>query len=215
MGAARGAVRPREDGAEDGQALSRDLEPVLAEEDFLDVFPKGRPGGSTVETVPAGWFIASEERGLSSRPDGPSQAVLDLIADADIVIYDSMFTDDEFPARWLCVSDDQDGQSFLILDASDGLAQSSVYRNLVVLEEAGVVTRIVTNDDFARYELSEQLTHHHHHLICSSCGDVSDFSLGDSAEARLDKALHQVASATGFRVEAHRLDLVGTCSDCG
>ena len=102
-----------------------------------------------------------------------------------------------------------------ILEAANGLAQSSVYRNLVVLEEAGVVTRIVTNDDFARYELSEQLTHHHHHLICSTCGDVSDFSLGDTAEAGLDEALHRVAETVGFRIEAHRLDLVGTCNDCG
>ena len=101
-----------------------------------------------------------------------------------------------------------------ILDASDGLAQSSVYRNLVVLEEAGVVTRIVTNDDFARYELAEHLTHHHHHLICSSCGDVTDFALDDQAEAGLDAALHKIAAATGFTVEAHRLDLVGVCSDC-
>ena len=62
-----------------------------------------------------------------------------------------------------------------------------------MLEEAGVVTRIVTNDDFARYELAEQLTHHHHHLICSSCGDVTDFSLDDKAEAGLDKALHKIA----------------------
>ncbi len=101
-----------------------------------------------------------------------------------------------------------------ILDASDGLAQSSVYRNLVVLEEAGVVTRIVTNDDFARFELAEQFTHHHHHLICSSCGDVVDFSLDDQAEAGLDEALHDVAERAGFTVEAHRLDLVGTCADC-
>ena len=101
-----------------------------------------------------------------------------------------------------------------ILDASEGLAQSSVYRNLVVLEEAGVVTRIVTNDDFARYELAEQLTHHHHHLICSSCGDVTDFSLGENAEAGLDAALHEIAEQAGFTVEAHRLDLVGTCSNC-
>lgn len=101
-----------------------------------------------------------------------------------------------------------------ILGSGDGLAQSSVYRNLVVLEEAGVVTRIVTNDDFARYELAEDLTHHHHHLICSSCGDVSDFSLDDKAEAGLDAALHKIAHAAGFTVEAHRLDLVGVCSDC-
>ena len=101
-----------------------------------------------------------------------------------------------------------------IMEAGDGLAQSSVYRNLVVLEEAGVVTRIVTNDDFARYELAEHLTHHHHHLICSNCGDVTDFALDDKAEAGLDKALHKVADEVGFTVEAHRLDLVGTCSNC-
>ena len=101
-----------------------------------------------------------------------------------------------------------------ILAASDGLAQSSVYRNLVVLEDAGVVTRIITNDDFARYELAERLTHHHHPLICSSCGDVTDFSLDDLAEASLDDALHEIAAQVGFAVETHRLDLVGICASC-
>lgn len=101
-----------------------------------------------------------------------------------------------------------------ILEAGNGLAQSSVYRNLVVLEEAGVVTRIVTNDEFARYELAERLTEHHHHLICSSCGDVTDFSLSNRTEASLDRALHQIAESVGFTVEGHRLDLVGVCSDC-
>lgn len=102
-----------------------------------------------------------------------------------------------------------------ILEAGDGLAQSSVYRNLAVLEDAGVVTRIVTNDEFARYELAEQLTEHHHHLICQSCGDVTDFSLGTRTESTLDRALHRIADDAGFQVEAHRLDLVGTCADCG
>ena len=59
-----------------------------------------------------------------------------------------------------------------LLEHHPGLAQSSAYRNLAVLERAGVVHRIVTSDEFARYELAEDLTHHHHHLICSSCGDV-------------------------------------------
>ena len=101
-----------------------------------------------------------------------------------------------------------------ILDAADGLAQSSVYRNLVVLEDAGVVTRIVTNDDFARYELAEQLTEHHHHLICSHCGDVTDFALGNHTEDALDGALHRIADDVGFVIESHRLDLIGTCADC-
>ncbi len=101
-----------------------------------------------------------------------------------------------------------------ILDADGSLAQSSVYRNLVVLEEVGAVTRIVTRDDFARYELAEDLTEHHHHLICTSCGQVSDFALTPAVEADLDKALRTVARRTAFSVEGHRLDLVGVCADC-
>lgn len=101
-----------------------------------------------------------------------------------------------------------------ILDADRSLAQSSVYRNLVVLEEVGAVTRIVTRDDFARYELAEDLTEHHHHLICTTCGQVSDFALTPAVEADLDKALRSVARRTDFSVEGHRLDLVGVCADC-
>lgn len=102
-----------------------------------------------------------------------------------------------------------------ILELDRSLPQSSVYRNLTILEEVGAVTRIDTRDDFARYELAEHLTEHHHHLICTSCGDVADFSLDDRTESGLDRALHKAASALGFDIEAHRLDLLGTCASCG
>ena len=101
-----------------------------------------------------------------------------------------------------------------ILSADTSLPQSSVYRNLTILEEVGAVTRIVTRDDFARYELAEHLTEHHHHLICSECGDVADFSLDDQTESSLDRALQRAAAAAGFDVQAHRLDLLGTCPQC-
>ncbi|MCB0971467.1 MAG: transcriptional repressor [Acidimicrobiales bacterium] len=102
-----------------------------------------------------------------------------------------------------------------ILADDDRLAQSSVYRNLVILEQVGAVTRIVTRDDYARYELAEQLTdHHHHHLICTECGDVRDFALTSTTEDRLDEALRDAARSAGFRVQGHRLDLLGTCPSC-
>ncbi len=44
-----------------------------------------------------------------------------------------------------------------LLERQPGLAQSSAYRNLAVLERAGVVHRIVTSDEFARYELAVEL----------------------------------------------------------
>jgi Fe2+ or Zn2+ uptake regulation protein len=92
--------------------------------------------------------------------------------------------------------------------------QSTAYRNLAVLEQAGVVHRIVTTGDFARYELTEDLTEHHHHLICSSCGRVEDFTASRSFERSLDRAVSAVASASGFAAAEHRLDIVGTCRDC-
>ena len=102
-----------------------------------------------------------------------------------------------------------------LLEQGKGLAQSSVYRNLSVLERAAVVHRIVTADDFARYELAEDLTeHHHHHLICAQCGDVTDFTLPGSLEDDLDVAAAKVARRTGFSVDRHQLDLVGTCPTC-
>lgn len=101
-----------------------------------------------------------------------------------------------------------------ILSARSGLAQSSVYRNLVVLEHAGVVHRIVTNDEFARFELAEDIVGHHHHLICSSCGQVEDVPATAGLEDSLHDAMDQVSRATGFRTLTHRIDLVGLCKRC-
>lgn len=102
-----------------------------------------------------------------------------------------------------------------LLEAEPTLAQSSAYRNLADLEVAGVVRRVVTDDEYGRFELAEDLTgHHHHHLICSTCGAVEDFTISGSLERSLDRALAEAADTAGFAVVDHRLDLVGTCSDC-
>ena len=101
-----------------------------------------------------------------------------------------------------------------VLELDPGLAQSSVYRNLALLEQAEIVHRIITSDDFARFELAEDLTEHHHHLICARCGDVVDFTLDARVERDLEQVLHSVAERIEFAVDHHRLDLVGTCAAC-
>jgi len=95
-----------------------------------------------------------------------------------------------------------------------GLAQSSAYRNLAVLEQARVVRRVMTGEDFARFELAEDLSEHHHHLVCSNCGSVKDVSLPSNIERRMEGALTAVASSAGFTPAAHRLDVIGICGDC-
>lgn len=101
-----------------------------------------------------------------------------------------------------------------ILRRGRRLAQSSVYRNLAVLERAGVVHRVVTREEHARYELAEELAGHHHHLICASCGRVEDFVTPPRVERALDTAMSEVASDAGFSPTHHRLDLLGLCDRC-
>lgn len=102
-----------------------------------------------------------------------------------------------------------------ILRLQPSLAQSSVYRNLAVLEHAGLVSKISMGDEHAHYELGEEITnHHHHHLVCTKCGTVSDVTLSASAERALDKALHEAASGASFELHQHRVDLLGHCADC-
>ncbi|MGY6499762.1 MAG: Fur family transcriptional regulator [Acidimicrobiales bacterium] len=102
-----------------------------------------------------------------------------------------------------------------LLERRSGIPQSSAYRNLSVLEKAGVVDRILATDEFARYELAEGLTdHHHHHLICSDCGEVTDFVVAPGVEKRLDEAVAAIAAETGYEVQGHRFDLIGVCPQC-
>jgi Fe2+ or Zn2+ uptake regulation protein len=94
------------------------------------------------------------------------------------------------------------------------LKQSSVYRNLADLEQAGVVRRVATDEGFGRYELAEDLTRHHHHLICRSCGRVEDVTIPAELERTVDRTLDRVARRSGFASVAHRLDLLGVCRSC-
>ena len=102
-----------------------------------------------------------------------------------------------------------------VLETGNGLAQSSTYRNLVVLERVGVVHRIVTSDDHARYELTEDITgQHHHHLICDHCGLIIDVFLDPELEHALEASLGRAAAANRFQGQHHRVDLVGLCHGC-
>jgi Fe2+ or Zn2+ uptake regulation protein len=94
------------------------------------------------------------------------------------------------------------------------LKQSSVYRNLAALEQAGVVRRVLTDEGFGRYELAEDLTGHHHHLVCSNCGAVEDVDFAPAFEATLESELGELADRTGFSAVSHRLDLIGLCRSC-
>ena len=94
------------------------------------------------------------------------------------------------------------------------LPQSSLYRNLAVLEETGIVRRFASHSGSARFELAEDHTGHHHHLVCDACGAMTDVELPDALEHQLNDAIISLARQRGFEVASHTVDILGRCEDC-
>ena len=75
------------------------------------------------------------------------------------------------------------------------LSEITVYRTLKLLEEAGLVDRLVL-DGQTRFE---PVGPHHDHFVCVDCGAVTEFH-DEAIEARQA----EVAAANGFRIQGHR-----------
>jgi Fur family transcriptional regulator, ferric uptake regulator len=101
-----------------------------------------------------------------------------------------------------------------IADELPELPRSSAYRHLVDLELAGLVRRIASGDEFARFELAEDLTEHHHHLVCVDCGKVIDVTPSAEFEGDVARTIEQLAVAEGFVPHSHSLDVLGVCAGC-
>ena len=86
------------------------------------------------------------------------------------------------------------------------LALTTIYRNLDILSERGLIHKIMFPDGVSRYEKAKL---HTHHLICLSCHKT--FKLG---ECPIEKLTEEVSSTTGFYITAHNLELFGLCSRC-
>jgi Fe2+ or Zn2+ uptake regulation protein len=92
--------------------------------------------------------------------------------------------------------------------------RSSAYRHLVDLQGAGVVRRIAAKDEFARFELAEDLTEHHHHLLCTTCGKVIDVTPTQAFERTVSKMVQELAAQQAFHATSHAVDVIGRCSEC-
>jgi Fe2+ or Zn2+ uptake regulation protein len=101
-----------------------------------------------------------------------------------------------------------------LLELGTDQSQSSLYRNLAVLEGCGIVLRLPSVDNVTRFELSEELTHHHHHLVCSTCGRLDDVTLPAELEASILSSTSRLGESIGYEVRSHRLELVGLCGEC-
>lgn len=94
----------------------------------------------------------------------------------------------------------------LALREIPSISQSTVYRNLRSLEQAGAIHGVAIPGQPPRYELAEIAAHHHHHFLCRSCDRVYDL---EGCPGGLRALLPR-----GFTLEDHTLVLAGRCSEC-
>lgn len=84
---------------------------------------------------------------------------------------------------------------------------STVYRNLALLEELGVVRVVHLGDRVPTYHSISLPAHVH--LTCSACGRVTDAS-----PQEFEGLVAEVARRHGFEVDVDRLVLPGRCGHC-
>ncbi len=92
-------------------------------------------------------------------------------------------------------------------DAGLQIARSTVYRTLDTLRQIGAVDTVHPAPEQHRY--LPRRSRHQHHLVCESCGLVMTFDGCD-----LEDDLIAAASAAGFQVSGHTLEIFGACRDC-
>jgi Fur family ferric uptake transcriptional regulator len=84
----------------------------------------------------------------------------------------------------------------------------TVYRTLELLEGLGAVRRVHGRTGCQGYALAS--VDDGHYIVCRDCRQVVEFEGCD-----VDRVVRRVARRTGFRIEAHMLELVGLCPACG
>lgn len=85
------------------------------------------------------------------------------------------------------------------------ISLGTVYRNLAVLKEEGLIREIHGIERKAHYESTEDP---HGHFICSGCGEIRD------VHAMPPLPWHTFKELVGCEVDEQRIEFVGTCAAC-
>ncbi len=92
-------------------------------------------------------------------------------------------------------------------DKADGIDFSTIYRNLELLTDLGIISKLQIESGVSHYELCGQ--GHHHHIICKGCGEAREIELCPY------KAIGEEQLETmGFVVTDHKFEIYGYCSKC-
>ena len=102
-------------------------------------------------------------------------------------------------------------QSIRVLEkkADGAVDRVTIYRNLELFENLGIVHRVYVGWKY-KLELTEEFIAHHHHLSCLGCGRIIDIH----DDAQIDQFIHRVADKFDFQPRRHQFEIDGYCAQC-
>lgn len=92
----------------------------------------------------------------------------------------------------------------LINQKALNISKATIYRNLKLLSNVGLVTELYFRDGKVRFELNED---HHHHFVCLACGKI---------EIIHTQPFNDVLASfsSNHKVISHQFDIFGYCENC-
>ena len=84
---------------------------------------------------------------------------------------------------------------------------ATVYRTLSLLETSEIASSISFGVQGKKYELG--LKKHHDHLICTKCGDITEFF-----DETIEEGQEEIAKQFNFKMTDHTMKIVGLCKNC-
>ncbi|HHD79700.1 MAG TPA: transcriptional repressor, partial [Epsilonproteobacteria bacterium] len=87
------------------------------------------------------------------------------------------------------------------------LSLATVYKNIILMVENGVLVEVPIEGQKAKYELSKD---DHIHLVCTECGEVEDRPHNSSADALFSSMREE----ENFTLRKQQINLYGVCAHC-
>jgi len=96
----------------------------------------------------------------------------------------------------------------LVKEVDPSIGQTTVYRTLKLLTEAGLAREVRFGDGITHYEHNYK-HQHHDHMICSECGRIIEFF-----SAELEALQDKIAARHHFQIIQHLHRIIGVCAEC-
>ena len=96
----------------------------------------------------------------------------------------------------------------LVKQEDPSIGQTTVYRTLKLLAEAGLAREVRFGDGLTHYEHNYK-HQHHDHMICSECGRIIEFF-----SAELEALQDKLAAKHRFQITQHLHRIIGVCVEC-